>query len=77
LFFRIYPLDSKGRYRLPIAVECASDAEAARAGAALRERVKDGFDVWEFSRFAGRFEIGADGEVRAVPSPSGPLAPPA
>jgi hypothetical protein len=76
VFFRIYPLDDRGHYRLPIEVECATDAEAAMAGAALAARIPNGFDLWQLSRFVGRYAVGPAGLPNALPNPTSPLAPP-
>lgn len=75
MFFRVYPLDERGRYLPPEEVECASDAEALKIASALGGRVRAGFEIWELARFIGRFRIGPDGEPVREPDRTGGTPP--
>jgi hypothetical protein len=58
-FYRIYPLSPAGRIGSPIDAECADDAAALVAASLLEEEVADGCEVWELTRFLGRFHFRA------------------
>lgn len=55
--YRIYPLNPAGRIGAPVDADCADDAAAIRAAQALQTRVRDGCEVWELTRFLGRFHF--------------------
>ena len=58
-FYRIYPLSPAGRVGPPVDAECVDDAAALVAASLLDDRVKDGCEVWELTRFLGRFHFQA------------------
>lgn len=70
VFFRIYPLDSRGRYSPPIEVDARADAEMLAEAELLGSGLKGDFDVWQLSRFVGRFHLDENG--KAVPTPDQP-----
>ena len=56
-FYRIYPLNPAGRVGAPVVAECADDVAALVAASLLVERVSNGCEVWELTRFLGRFHF--------------------
>jgi hypothetical protein len=58
-FYRIYPLGPNGRVQPPVDAECADDASALVAASLLDDRVANGCEVWELTRFLGRFHFQA------------------
>jgi len=56
-FYRIYPLNAAGRVQQPVDAECADDAAALVAASLLEDRVANGCEVWELTRFLGRFHF--------------------
>jgi hypothetical protein len=55
--YRIYPLTPSGQIDAPVDAECDDDAAAIRAARALDERVRNGCEVWQLTRFLGRFHF--------------------
>ena len=59
-FYRIYPLNPAGRVCPPVDAECADDSAALVAASLLEEEVRNGCEVWELTRFLGRFHFAAE-----------------
>ena len=57
--YRIYPLNPAGRIGAPVDAECADDAAAILVARDLQEHVRHGCEVWELTRFLGRFHFQA------------------
>jgi hypothetical protein len=70
VFFRLYPLDDRGRYSPPIEVDGHNDADMLASAAQLGAHLKGDFDVWQLRRFVGRFHLDENG--KAVPTPDQP-----
>lgn len=58
-YYRIYPLTPSGRIDAPVDAECIDDVAALFAARALDELVRNGCEVWELTRFLGRFHFPA------------------
>jgi hypothetical protein len=58
-FYRIYPLTPAGRVSPPVDAECADDAAAIVTASLLEDKVANGCEVWELTRFLGRFHFKA------------------
>jgi hypothetical protein len=58
-FYRIYPLSRAGRVCPPIDAECSDDTAALAAASGLDAQVAHGCEVWELTRFLGRFHFAA------------------
>jgi hypothetical protein len=56
-FYRIYPLSPTGGIGTPIDAECADDSSALVAASLLDDEVAYGCEVWETTRFLGRFHF--------------------
>lgn len=72
VFFRIYPLDQRGRYQPPLEIECDGDEAARLAAAGLGVRVKDGCHIWQLQRFVGHYRIDGDGVALLVEAGQNP-----
>ncbi len=53
--YRIYPLNGAGGPGAPVDAECADDSAALLAARDFDERLRHGCEVWELTRFLGRF----------------------
>lgn len=58
--YRIYPLNAAGRIGFPIDADCPDDGAAIRAARELDARLQHGCEVWELTRFLGRFHFHAE-----------------
>jgi hypothetical protein len=56
-YYRIYPLSPSGTVRAPVDAECADDSAAIIAASLLDDQVAYGCELWEFTRFLGRFHF--------------------
>jgi len=56
-FYRIYPLNPAGRVGAPLDAECEDDIAAILAARELDERERHGCEVWQLTRFLGRFHF--------------------
>ncbi len=65
MFYRVYPIGADGRYRPPVELECADDAEAVAAVSELGQAMANGCDLWQLRRFLGRFSPGPYGGFTA------------
>jgi hypothetical protein len=54
-FYRVYPLDPAGRVLAPLDADCADDTEAIVFARDLGQQVRHGCEVWQMTRFVGRF----------------------
>lgn len=61
-FYRIYPLNPAGRVGAPVDAECPDDAAAIGIAHDLDARMPNGCEVWQLTRFLGRFHF-AHGEA--------------
>jgi hypothetical protein len=58
--YRIYPLNPAGRIGAPVDADCPDDSAAILAARDLDRRLQTGCEVWELTRFLGRFHFYAD-----------------
>lgn len=58
--YRIYPLNPAGRVGAPIDADCADDAAAILAARDVDVRERHGCEVWQLTRFLGRFHFTAE-----------------
>jgi hypothetical protein len=55
--YRIYPLNSAGRIGAPVDADCPDDASAILTARDLDEQLRNGCEVWQLTRFLGRFHF--------------------
>jgi hypothetical protein len=55
--YRIYPLSQTGGVGDPMDAEYIDDATALVAASLLDDKVRNGCEVWETTRFLGRFHF--------------------
>jgi hypothetical protein len=55
--YRIYPLNAAGRIGAPVDAECPDDVAALYAARELDQQMQNGCEVWELTRFLGRFHF--------------------
>ena len=55
--YRIYPLNASGRIGRPVDADCPDDTSAIIAARELEARMQHGCEIWELTRFLGRFHF--------------------